>query len=180
MYNVRDCKFTLSIGVIMTGGTNSETGFLNTVESYPPTCSIPNLPTGTFNVSTYKSVQWGTGIQHLFLTLRLQRLWPAVDTEREVVFSLVILPLTIVSPGDLARLPGSSALTWGNRNTPMGHPNIVPLFLGYQDHTIAHGCPRAKTPKLYYLEETAVRPLAQQTLSEVSTKFHRFYFLVQN
>ena len=30
----------------MTGGTNYETGYLDTVESYPPTCSIPNLPTG--------------------------------------------------------------------------------------------------------------------------------------
>ena len=30
----------------MTGGTNYETGYLDTVESYPPTCSIPNLPAG--------------------------------------------------------------------------------------------------------------------------------------
>ena len=33
-------------GAIVTGGTNYETGYLDTVESYPPTCSIPNLPTG--------------------------------------------------------------------------------------------------------------------------------------
>ena len=41
----------------MTGGQNYETGNLNTVESYPPTCSIPPLPTGTFYPSA----------MHLFL-----------------------------------------------------------------------------------------------------------------
>jgi len=39
-------------GVIMTGGTNYETGNLNTVESYPPTCSIPNLPTVRYGHTT--------------------------------------------------------------------------------------------------------------------------------
>lgn len=41
----------------MTGGQNYETGDLSTVESYPPTCSIPNLPTGALYPSTSNSVQ---------------------------------------------------------------------------------------------------------------------------
>ena len=38
-----------SPGVIMTGGTNYETGSLSTVESFPLACSIPDLPTGAIN-----------------------------------------------------------------------------------------------------------------------------------
>jgi len=39
-------------GAIVTGGQNYETGYLDTVESYPPTCSIPNLPTARYGHTT--------------------------------------------------------------------------------------------------------------------------------
>jgi len=39
-------------GVIMTGGTNYDTGYLSTVESFPLTCSIPEMPTVRYGHTT--------------------------------------------------------------------------------------------------------------------------------
>lgn len=39
-------------GLIVMGGTNFESGHLKTVESYPPTCSIPDMPTARYGHTT--------------------------------------------------------------------------------------------------------------------------------
>ena len=92
--NIKKIKNTQKYsGAIVTGGQNYETGYLDTVESYPPTCSIPNLPTGfsSFLFFCMTSSQRGTGTLLLFFPLHLPHLLSVVASKQDGSQTLTIV-----------------------------------------------------------------------------------------
>jgi len=128
----------------MTGGTNYETGYLSTVESFPLTCSIPDMPTVRYGHTT-----------SLLPTSPPTLVVCGGYCDCDGLFSSDPAPYDCVAwRSGMAAWSEHSELGYEAAN----HSTILyTLPLGCQDPTTVPGCPTAKTTKLFCLEGTVVR-----------------------